>query len=522
MKGSARAAVGPVLAALALAGGGRAAASPNVASVDSAPAGARPSSPVKRFVLVVGSNRPPRPGLVTLRYADDDAVRWTVLFRTFGAEVELLTDLDAESERLYGSEAPAHRSPTHAEVMRAMARLRGEIDQARAGGARTAFYFIYAGHGDEEDGEGFVGLADGRLLRREIEEQILAVSGADTNHVIVDACRSYYIAYDRGPGGTRRRWPEPYFNSGTAARFRNAGFVLASSSGGPTHEWEEFQAGIFSHEVRSGLLGGADANGDGRITYAELAAFVRVANQAVRNDRYRPEILARAPANGDDVLVDVRDAVAGRVRFGAGVAGRQVLEDGLGVRWADVHPGPLQNLTLALPAEPWGNHVLFVESLADNTEYRVTEGADVDLARETPRPRSLLARGALHEAFALLFAVPFDVSALTLPLEPEATVVSSGGADLRPERPFWTPKLRRTTALATGAAGIATLAVAGGLTWSAVGLRQEAQNANGARRAVLDDELAGRNTWIVGTLVGGALLTAAASALFLWNRQTPE
>jgi hypothetical protein len=364
-----------------------------------------------------------------------------------------------------------------------------------------------------------VGLADGRLLRREIEEQILAVSGADTNHVIVDACRSYYIAYDRGPGGARRPWPEPYFNTGTAARFRNTGFVLASSSGGATHEWEEFQAGIFSHEVRSGLLGGADANGDGLITYAELAAFVHVANQAVRNDRYRPEILARAPANGDDVLLDVRDAVAGRVRFGAGLAGRQVLEDGLGVRWADVHPGPRQNLTLALPAATWGGHVLFVASLTDNTEYRVTEGSDVDLAGMKPQPRGLLARGALHEAFAMLFALPFDVSVLTAPPDPDATIVSAAGANLRTGRPFWTYKARRTTALATGAVGIATLAAAGGLAWR---LRQDAENADGARRAVLNDELAGRNAWIAGTLAAGVLLTATASALLLWNRQTRE
>src|SRR5262249_46623715 len=151
------------------------------------------------------------------------------------------------------------------------------------------------------------GLADGHLSRHDLEDRILARSAADTNHVIIDACRSYYIAYDRGPGGQRRKWLEPYFESGAASPFRNTGFVLASSSGGRTHEWEEFQAGIFSHEVRSGLLGGADTNGDGRITYAELAAFVRVANQAVRNGRYRPEILARAPVTGDDVLLDVSD-----------------------------------------------------------------------------------------------------------------------------------------------------------------------------------------------------------------------
>ena len=329
MSGSVRAKVAYALAALAFAGAAHAVASPKVVVATAAAATDRRSSPVKRFVLVVGCNRPTRPDIATLRYADDDAVRWAMLFRTFGADVELLTDLDAESERLYGADVPLHRSPTHAEVMQSMMRLRGAIERARAEGAHTAFYFVYAGHGDEEDGEGFVGVADGRLLRREIEEQILAASGADTNHVIVDACRSYYIAYDRGPGGRRRPWLDPYFKTGTAARFRNTGFVLASSSGGATQEWEEFQAGIFSHEVRSGLLGGADADGDGRITYAELAAFVRVANQAVRNDRYRPEILARAPSNGDDVLLDLWDALAGRVQ----IPRRVNWEAGAG-RWA--------------------------------------------------------------------------------------------------------------------------------------------------------------------------------------------
>jgi hypothetical protein len=515
--------VAAVVGVLALGGVARGAAhAAAVPSQEAAPAGGHGGASVKRFALVVGSNRATRPGVATLRYADDDAVRWTILFRTFGTDVELLTDLDPESERLYGAEAPARRSATRAEVMRAMARLRGAIAEAHAAGARTAFYFVYAGHGDEEDGEGFVGLADGRLFRREIEAQILAVSGADTNHVIVDACRSYYIAYDRGPGGTRRPWLEPYFNSGTASRFRNTGFVLASSSGGTAHEWEQFQAGIFSHEVRSGLLGGADANGDGRITYAELAAFVRVANQAVRNEQYRPEILARAPSNGDDVLLDVREALAGRVHFGPGLAGRQVLEDGLGVRWADVHPSPRQNLTLALPAQPWGGKLLFVASLADNTEYRMTAGSDVDLAQMKPQPRAILSRGALHEAFALLFTLPFDASALTALPEVDTTLSVSAGADLRAERSFWTPKVRRRAAVVMGLASAAAFATAGGLAVSAAVLHSDAQGQSGAQRPATNEEIGRRNTWTVDALVTGAVLAAAAAALFVWDREARE
>src|SRR5205823_4850087 len=151
-----------------------------------------------------GHNEPPHPGLPRLRYGDDDAVRWAILLGTFGARVELLATLDAESRQLYGDRAPAMRRPGREEVRAAMARLSAAVRAAHGEGARTVFYFVYAGHGDVENGEGYVTLADGRLYRRDLEDMILGASGADTNHVVVDACRSYYLVYDRGPGGTRR------------------------------------------------------------------------------------------------------------------------------------------------------------------------------------------------------------------------------------------------------------------------------------------------------------------------------
>ena len=53
--------------------------------------------------------------------------------------------------------------------------------------------------------------------------------------------------------------------------------------------------GVFSHEVRSALLGGADVDGDDRVTYRELASFVAVANEAVPAG-HRPEFFVRAPS----------------------------------------------------------------------------------------------------------------------------------------------------------------------------------------------------------------------------------
>ena len=53
----------------------------------------------------------------------------------------------------------------------------------------------------------------------------------------------------------------------------NVGLLLSTSSARESHEWSGFESGVFSHEVRSGLYGAADADGDGRVSYAEIAAF---------------------------------------------------------------------------------------------------------------------------------------------------------------------------------------------------------------------------------------------------------
>ena len=74
--------------------------------------------------------------------------------------------------------------------------------------------------------------------------------------------------------------------------------MLSSSAAQNSHEWEAYQAGVFSHEVRSALRGAADHDGDGVVTYDELAAFVFTANRSVPNERYRPRFFVRRPQRG--------------------------------------------------------------------------------------------------------------------------------------------------------------------------------------------------------------------------------
>src|SRR4029078_8213906 len=123
------------------------------------------------------------------------------------------------------------------------------------------------------------------------------------------------------------------------ARYPRAGVIVATSGDHETHEWSRYQDGILSHELRSALTGGARVNGDGRIEYSELRAFLAAANARVKNPEARVEVFSHPPAlDRHRPLFDLRAAeLAGRatrfLHFGAGLAGRFHVEDDRGVRY---------------------------------------------------------------------------------------------------------------------------------------------------------------------------------------------
>src|SRR5262249_17771567 len=148
------------------------------------------------------------------------------------------------------------------------------------------FYFVFAGHGNVKNGQGYITLEDMRITGSDLADMVAKIP-ATRVHVIADACASYFLAYARGPGGERR--PVSGFqDSRELASDPRVGLLLSTSSARESHEWEGFQAGVFSHEVRSGLYGAADADGDGQVSYREIAAFVSKANAAIPNERFRP------------------------------------------------------------------------------------------------------------------------------------------------------------------------------------------------------------------------------------------
>ena len=161
-----------------------------------------------RFALIVGYNASIDPAIESLAYADDDAVMTHELLSEAGVDSILLTELDAESADLH-HDTSIYAPPTEETFYTALEILFERIRRASTAGRETELLFAYSGHGDTAHGEGFVTLANGKLQRSDLYDRVLAQSPATRNHVIVDACRSYFLVYRRGPGGERTPVPMP-------------------------------------------------------------------------------------------------------------------------------------------------------------------------------------------------------------------------------------------------------------------------------------------------------------------------
>jgi hypothetical protein len=376
------------------------------------PGGSRPAAPAARFAIVIGNNRPPNPRAETLRFADDDALAVHQLLVAAGVASVLLTRLDDTTAKLH-PDAVTSGLPRWTDLGAAFDRLEREMQRERLAGRTVELLVFYSGHGDVEHGEGFVVLEDQRLTRRRLVE-LLERSPATRNHVIIDACKSYFLAFEKGAGGRRTRFSGNLIvpDELSAKRLANTGFVLSTSSDRDSHEWERFGGGVFSHEVRSALLGAADVDRDGSISYAELGAFLATASQAVTNPRFRPDFLVRPPGGL------ARDLSATLLRWDVPAhsavvidqaVGHVYVETAAGERVLDAHPAPREELVLRVPA----SRPLFVRhDDGSDREYVLDAEGPVRVSELTARPISVGRRGAAQLAFADLFSVPFGSSSV--------------------------------------------------------------------------------------------------------------
>lgn len=406
----------------------------------------------RRFALVVGYNHSDDPDLEALSYADDDALRTAELLGAHAERVIVLADLDEDSRALWGA-VDGLRAPTPANVTAALESLRGSM-AAVPPGDRAVLWFVYSGHGNYDPaGRGYVHLDGGHFTTRDLYQQVIRPAGDDPVVLMVDACNASLLVRSRGgvarrPAGDSRLRFEDY---------PNVGVILASSTVGETHEWGRYLAGIFSHEVRSALLGAGDVDDDGAVNFAELAAFVAAANARVTNPTVRITPYIRPPL-GDPAmtLLSPAEATASvRVRIGPELAGKaHVIDDRL-VRVADFHKAPGVAFSLALPADRAHTLVLGDDEIA----LPRTPGATVDAARLARAPRSLVAaRGAGSAYFErTLFQQPFGATFARGYLEDRYL------DDLEVHRWVARPWYENAGAWAVTGAGLASLGAAVGL-----------------------------------------------------------
>jgi hypothetical protein len=454
------------------------------------------------FALIIGCNTTHDPDVPMLRYADDDAIQNAKLLGQLGAEVVLLMNPDKDSRALHPDLQAT--KPTKVALLSAMVELNRRMQEARAQGKKPVFYFFYSGHGDVKNNQGQVTLEDSVLSRDEFID-LLKSSSAAVNHVVIDACKSYFFVFERGSSGSRTKVRGSLADP-TRAVPPNTGIFLSTSAATDSHEWEAFQGGVFSHEMRSALRGAADANSDEIVTYTEAAGFIWNANRAIPSQRYRPHFFFRpatAESENNAILADLRIAKGDRFVIQPGTSRRSFVEDGLGTRYLDVHPGKTEALQLLLPTD----RPLFVRWPSEGLEAEIPPGNPIQVASLATRSIRTLVRGAEHVAFGRLFSLPFDQGSITAfhvrPAEEDETVTSTLAADWT-----WPRRGLGFTALAVG--------VTGGVLTVLANREQEnvRPTTSGTQREQVNHRIDGLNTAAVTCY---AVAGAAAIGYLVWT-----
>lgn len=278
--------------------------------------GAARADDLHRFALIAGNDHG-GPGTRPLSYAKEDARKvWDVLTRLGNVRVEdatLLLDGDA-----------AHFVAALGEAER-----RARVAAAR--GERTALIVYYSGHAKD----GALRLGASALPLAALKAR-LAQEPFDVRIGIFDACQSGAMTRTKG---ARKA---PAFEIDTRGDRDARGMVILTSSAADEDSQESDLIGgsYFSHHLASGLLGGADKSGDGRVTLSEAYAYAydrTVADTAgSAAGAQHPTFSYDLAGNGDLVLTDVVARREGLLFPAQAPAGTYFLVDAKGFVAAEI------------------------------------------------------------------------------------------------------------------------------------------------------------------------------------------
>ncbi len=205
---------------------------------------------IQRFALLVGNDTGGEYD-TALRYAESDAERMSRVLQDVGgfppANVTLLRGETAET------------------VQHTLIALNDRIRSSVARpGTQVVLLVYYSGHADSRA----LHLGSTRLELL-VLEQLVRSSAASFRVLVVDACRSG--ALTRVKGGRAM----PAFDVRVDEQLSGEGvvFLTSSSANEDAQESDEIQGSFFTHYFRSGLLGAADDDADGRVTLDEAYRY---------------------------------------------------------------------------------------------------------------------------------------------------------------------------------------------------------------------------------------------------------
>jgi hypothetical protein len=239
-----------------------------------------------RFAIVAGNDNgggDTRP----LLYASADAVKvHDILTRLGGVRPE-------DAALLIGARAP--------DLLEALARVGRAAADAAHHGEHTALFFYFSGHAKD----GALRLGDSRIGVDAIKS-LIATAPVDVRVAIIDSCKSGALTRSKGA----RKAPAFEIQSDNASRDAKGLVILTSStSDEDSQESDVIGGSYFSHHLASGLLGGADRSGDGRVTLFEAYAYAYDRTVADTADSaagaQHPTFSYDLAGNGDLVLTDV-------------------------------------------------------------------------------------------------------------------------------------------------------------------------------------------------------------------------
>jgi hypothetical protein len=483
-------------------------------------------APAPFYVLAIGHNGLPdqaRPGLRELRYADDDAAAFAQFARDLHGRAIILSNFDSDTVRRFPRFAEQARAPTRSELERAVTELNAAFDADRRRGLEPTVLVTYSGHGsNESDALPSLTLADGAFTQEALYAEVLSRLQARFIHVVVDACHAEAIVRPRdAQASTVALKPEEIESSLariTLLGLPYVGAMAASSISTQSHEWDAWQHGVFAHEVLSGLRGAADVNGDLKVEYSEIAAFLSAANREVRDRSARIRPVLKPPVAAPRApIVDL----SGQQR--AFLVGRT---SRLGVIWVETEDGQRiadlngegdHYLRVLVPS----NRKLFVRAAGGEAQLTLSPGRRAHFDELVLRRHPMRARGSLDLSLQRgLFAATFgpayyrgfvdnadEFASVPLPTTGSSAMTAADAAD----------------ASTTEVAAWVTLGVSGALLVAgaafgiaALDAKADFDDANGLERQSTDAAQRFETTrgLAIGALIGGAITGGVSYVLF--------